>query len=401
VKTAFELRPAGNLFPIAGRVGKGAYRPVRPLPARPEDVPIFTLQELDEIWGFLLDFFRECCGYSLQRDFNAKRWKREDLVWEIRRHVTAGRPASNATAGEERPHHASNAAVHEAPVSKQVAVPCVAAEIDTFAQLAAFVCRNRDILTALFEEFKVRQALDGKAVHCPFHSPDNHPSMTIRKTADGRLRIRDWHDGTDYDIPSLHHALRTGDPGPIDKNAWAAEVAQIARKHGLIPSEDEVKSQLAGTAEIATNPATWEGLTPASVRRIQAVFQAVYDYAVKFGNLYVGIGARTLAELTGLSVKEASRAANFLAVAGVLEKLAEGKNRANYRVNPHVTLQQVRQVVQAFVQSGWTDVSQISQNVVAEFLDARVAFETYTRQSDEWEVEGKLPAWSEPFVPEE
>lgn len=192
--------------------------------------------------------------------------------------------------------------------------------ITSAADLAAVVRADMDILDSMFEEFDVRVASPGKYVHCPFHGPDNHPSMSIFVADDGNILIRDWHDGTNYDIVSLHYALRTGEPGNIDRGSWWQELALIAREHGLIPDEQKTRGRLSQTIQAVHNSSVWEGATPGSVEAIRKCFDVILSECAAFGNLFVSVSARALAEKADVDLKLASRAANFLVMAGVTER---------------------------------------------------------------------------------
>lgn len=371
-KTAFELRPAGNLFPIAGYQIKGSkkvqYRPVRPITGTPDEIPEFTLDELKAIYDFVFNYLSRT------------------------RH-------SSRIISDHTPFFASTPKTTRSSRERKAAASC--GKIESAADLAMAICTDLDILDSLFEEFDVRVAHPGKYVHCPFHGPDNHPSMTIYVADDGCVRIRDWHDGTDYDIVALHYALRTGEPGNIDRNTWWQEVTLIARKHHMIPSEEETRNLLAKAAQAVSNPSVWEGATPASVEAITKCFNVILEQAIAFGNLFSPLSARTLAEKAEIDLKAASRAANFLVMAGVLEKGPKKGRSDTYRVNPNANPEDIRRIVEILVEHGFKCLTKASQNVFGLAVDARKAYHTYTRQGDKWEAEGCCPSWRRPFMSKE
>ena len=370
--TLFELRPSGGLFPVAGKnelAGKkaGYYRPVRPITGSPQDVPTFSLQELEAIYSFAFQY--------------------------ISRNYRSGRVVANF----ESFHTVQQVKRAEARPLRPIK------DAETLADLAYTVLADANLLHSLFEKFGVAVAVPGKSVHCPFHGPNNHPSMTIMTKQDGTLLIRDWHDKTDYDVVSLYAALRTDEPGCIEKQVWWEALNQLAHEFGHLPSEDEVRNQLAATIEAVHTPSVWEGATKGSVETIQEVFKVVLAECAKWNNLAIPLATRVVVEKVGKDIRLVSRALNFLTVSGVLEKAYDGsRNRsAAYRINPNAKAEDIRFVVEALTENGRRNLLQANQNDYALLIDARKAYATFKRQSDEWEAENKRPEWHKQVLAKE
>jgi len=94
---------------------------------------------------------------------------------------------------------------------------------------------------------------------------------------------------------------------------------------------------------------------------------------------------------------------NFLTVSGVLEKAYDGsRNRsAAYRINPNAKAEDIRFVVEALTENGRRNLLQANQNDYALLIDARKAYATFKRQSDEWEAENKRPEWHKQVLAKE
>lgn len=386
MKTAFELRPPGCLFPIIGKVGKSGYRLIVPLPSNPDDIPIFTLDEVEQIWEFLVGFVRRRLAPS------GMRWNKQKRCFTEKWDVFISRPEPQTA---PQPVAAQKAQPAPAPQLKGLSRSVLV----TYSDVAAYICRSQDILKAVLEEFDIRTR-GLRYIRCPFHGPDKNPSVSIYTTNDGRIRICDWHSQEEYDIPSLYHALRTGEEGRIDKQLWHEEVLILARKFRLIPEPEAVKQRLADVYKLAKRDSLWHGVSKSHVQVVHKVIDVLHEHAIQFGNFYAPLSARVVAQRAGVDLRFASRALNLLCAIGIAKKGPTAGRTDTFRLNPRARVKEVVKRIQALVKAKWRGILSASQNVIAEIMGAAVAAGIYRRQSDAWEAARWLPAWRRTFVAE-
>lgn len=170
----------------------------------------------------------------------------------------------------------------------------------------------------------------GKAFRCflPGHD-ERHPSAAWWRSEDGKLWFHDFHRASGREwlgLAEVWHAIRTGKVRKLALHEVPAELTDLAARAGVLVATiegvcDAWEANLGGARPTNHNILEHVGYASSPPLTVARAFLKSFREAARQGELIVTASKRYLADITGLTPWEANRAANALALLGMIWKL--------------------------------------------------------------------------------
>ena len=221
----------------------------------------------------------------------------------------------------------------------------------------------------------------GKAFRCPFHK-DNHPSASIMPSRDsGIVHFNDWHGKgkkLSYNISDIHASLQCGKLVAVTDNkemfrnlilaAFETGRVTVNAKRvatNMLTAYDELKARK-GAKKILTN----------SLKAMVLVTLQAYT-----GGLLM-LSSRYFAKIIGEKHSAATKLLKYLAVIGILrvsQANVNDKKADVYMANPVFTKGTVVSKLKKLAKYGATNISRLTQEIVAHIFGFKYACGIYYR----------------------